>query len=290
MQEEYGFFPHQAIPEVVFFNYETQIRAGVALCHTVARTGHDMSILLAGLPGTGKSSFPYALANRVRNELGIEFSLGHVKCDAIATQNNVSEKLDRIIRVVNLAEENQPSLLVFDDIDRITGIDATLTVKFYIWFRDFIAQRHAGVLMIGIANAPQEVDSSLFRRFQGVIHFQPTNIEIVEGMIRHLLDRKDSDEIAVEFWRSFERLRLQPQGAQVLRACDYVQSSMMEDTIKEISVNEIVRSLVALSGPVMTKEEVEKYERLNSSIIKLSTEFTIPYWNKVYADIIGRTK
>jgi len=137
------------------------------------------ALLLAGVPGCGKSFLVKALAH----ELGFPcLSMRSVRESLVGA---AERNLERVLWVI---ETLAPCLVWVDEIDQIMGkrttgqsLDAGVSERMMARIWEFMGgNRHRGrVLWVGTSNRPDILDSALLDRFQVVIPFlHPTREEV----------------------------------------------------------------------------------------------------------------
>jgi hypothetical protein len=289
-EENISFFTSEDIPKPLFFNYEPQMRAGVALCYEVGKRGSSRNVLVFGLPGAGKSTFPFALTNRTKKELHMDFSLGLIDCGYILARGRRAVDVGQISRVIDLVYKYRPSVLVLDEIDAIaSALVAPGLAEFFYFFRRLFENLHPGLLLIGIAQNPRHVNESIVRSFHSLIYFGPVNSKMLEEMIRLSLGREDYAEIASRVWQAFKDRGFIPEGSSIIKACDDIRLSfelLEKPKRRPFSTDEIVKMLLSSSPIGIGNIQVKDFEVENNKYIRLSNQHNIPDLVSIYNEII----
>ncbi|MES0028626.1 ATP-binding protein [Mesorhizobium sp. M0040] len=155
-------------------------------------------LLLAGPPGTGKTSFARALCNTLQIPLIVT---------SVATwlePGYLGDVLRRMKAAFTEAEANKPAILFVDEIDGI-GKRGNASRSYDEYWTSFInqaltlldgASKSSGVIIVGATNNPDAIDPALLRsgRLEKHIVIPRPNTDALIGILRHHL-RADLDAV-----------------------------------------------------------------------------------------------
>ena len=147
-------------------------------------------VLLHGPPGTGKTYITEALAG----ELGYNVVIAQA---ADITSSLVGEAADNVADLFQVARENQPCLLFFDEIDAIAAersgtTDKTMSESQMItqFLTEMSETKGEDVVVVGATNLPDAIDGAAWRRFDERIEVPPPDATARAAILRvHLRDR-----------------------------------------------------------------------------------------------------
>ena len=143
-------------------------------------------LLLYGPPGIGKTTFSKEVINNVERK---KFTIRKTKSDGsfIDYMNNIFEQ----------AKNNQPSIILLDDLDKFAEDDDTVNCEEFVAVQSLIDNiKHEDVFVIATANNSSILPNSLLRsgRFDIKIEIDyPSEKESYE-IIKHYLSRKKIDK------------------------------------------------------------------------------------------------
>lgn len=279
-----SFYSYKEVPELELFGYERQLRAVAAQSYSVAKENSALSVLIFGLPGTGKSVLPFVLAKHMKDNFRLYFSLALIKCDELILAKDVSKEIDLIARVIELSKIHAPSLIMFDEIDTLfTPISKAFSdsTKMTVFIRRLVSQQPPRTLLIGNTDYPNRIDFAVHRYFRSLIYLEPTTVCIVGEIIRRILKIEDSEAIAQELWRSLDEMGFVPMASDIFEACEDIKKRHAGRPIS-LSVEKLAESLAALT-PGLPKDIVEQYEENQRSLIARSKQQEA-YWNMEYQE------
>jgi len=160
----------------------------------------DRGVLLAGAPGTGKTT----LARAIAKECGIRF----VDASAATWQaaGYLNDHIRRMRQDFSLARRYAPSILFIDELDSIghrgqfEGKNRQYSVQVVNALLEQISglDPSAPVFVIGATNYPNRIDPALKRagRLDRVIEIPRPNTEALADIFLHYLDGYEDDELA----------------------------------------------------------------------------------------------
>lgn len=189
---------------------------------SLLKTDYLNSVLLYGLPGTGKTTFAKFIANKLKKEL-IVINFANILGD----QEAVNKTIKKIFRFI----EDKECIFLLDDIDffamkRTKDADVISrmmqgTTGVIMQELDRIKNAHRNVCIIGTTNRIDMLDDALRSRFAIECQMQPlTNIEKENYLIGYLKDAKvpfDEEQIQAYCSRN-SRLEQRNMESDMIRA------------------------------------------------------------------------
>jgi len=138
-------------------------------------------ILFYGLPGTGKTSFAYSLANYLKIP-----SYEIVRGDDNTTKNRRAA----IVACQNITNGGNGSLVLVDEADNLLNTQASWFMRGETqdkgWLNELLEM--PGVRMIWVTNSINGIEGSVLRRFAFSLHFKPFNrrqrIQLWDNILR----------------------------------------------------------------------------------------------------------
>ena len=181
--------PEETIEQVAGLQHIKEFFKRLAPQLNHSQKGVPQSILLNGIPGCGKSFIVSALANYLGWVL-IQFR--NIRGPYVGQSE---QQLERVIRV---AEQFEPSIIFFDEIDQFigqrgsgasgdSGTSERMLARILSWIG---SMKHRGkILFIGASNRPDLLDPAMIDRFRVSIPvLYPSREDIVE-LLPILMDR-----------------------------------------------------------------------------------------------------
>lgn len=142
-------------------------------------------VLLFGPPGTGKST----IARAVATECNCAFFNAS---PSTFSSKWVGEAEKSIRYLFELAEENSPAVIFFDEIDAVASkrgspneSETSRKVKTELLIRlDEIQKRSLKVTVLAATNFPWQLDAAFLRRLEQRVYIPLPNAEVIEEMVR----------------------------------------------------------------------------------------------------------
>jgi hypothetical protein len=193
--------PEETIEQVAGLNHIKEFFKRLAPQLGQAQKGVPQSILLNGVPGCGKSFIVSALANYLGWVL-IQFR--NIRGPYVGQSE---QQLERVIRV---AEQFEPSIIFFDEIDQFigqrgsgasgdSGTSERMLARILSWIG---SMKHRGkILFIGASNRPDLLDPAMIDRFRVSIPvLYPSRDDIVEllPILMNRFERQFSEGVCVK--------------------------------------------------------------------------------------------
>lgn len=277
------FYPLNNAPNVDIFGYDLQKKAAQAIALAAIET-EACFILFFGIPGTGKSEFPYYVAHSLDEGFGVKYSMMYAQCDELlgeitSGQAKPADVIEELESKIKLAYENKPTMLVFDEIDSfstpISGSEAhaaTLTR----WMRKCAKEAPDKTLIIGTTNWPLVVDFSVWRRILVSLFFDITPPEVICEIISKNLGIQNSSEVGNNVCKALEKGGFVPMASDLIKACKQFKKNCQEPG--KTAVGDLCRDLKALTAG-SPKVFVEKYWRDHEDFINRAQDQML-YWEK----------
>ncbi len=289
-------FSPNDLPEATMLGYSKQIKAGTSIALSVIK-GTFKSMLIFGFPGNGKTLFPKALAQRLKDEESQPFSLVMISCGRMPTElGDPTEILSGLDETVQSGLQSQPVIMCFDEVDLLCPhISEVLPGRgaMSAWMRRLLKDEKSPLratdtqaVLVGVTNYPSCIESSVKRNFEIPLYFEPTPICVAKRIIKEFLT--NDEQVAQKYTENFQNLRLRPMGAEIIRACNQVKKIYPE--LGNISSDEIVRSMKANTPIPPSERELQSYVKSNKDLIDMSRKYAIPNWLDVYERTKKRRK
>jgi len=286
------------IPERMFVGYEEQQKAGIAIGNLV-EGGEFKSVLVFGYSGTGKSAFPVFLTKRLNGDYDTKFSLALLRCqkilDEIVLRNHPLRALQRDLIDLSKKIQGRKAVLCLDEIDCVNySINNSLIGESTIyelanvtlghWIVDSLRHREKGILIFGVSDYPKSLETAIASNFDIQIYFEPTDLRIVEEIIRRYLQIDRSMQIASKLIQRLLDKKMNPISSEIVAACEYVKQKFPGD-LNILTDQKILGVLMTYFCPCSATKRVNSYIREYSSLIHKSRDHTLPYLLSIYDKI-----
>jgi SpoVK/Ycf46/Vps4 family AAA+-type ATPase len=288
LEEAIKFFPSNQIPKGELVGYDLQRNANMA----IGLASLDVTpcfVLAFGIPGTGKSVFPFDLARRMDDVFKIGVSMMHVSCDKVLSSGApIQTIMNALQRSLTHAHRNLPAFVVFDEIDSLSapiGEADEYAAALTRWLRNYGDSLYKETFTIGITNYPFKMDFSVWRRIRSISFFDLTPNEVHAGIIKHhfgrsiISCRKVCDVIHTEL----EKTDFVPLGADVEKAC--IQLEELHTSVRQLSDKRLGKDLANLitGSP---RHFIEAYrQKYQDHIVRAKSQMS--WWEK---ELKRRTK
>jgi hypothetical protein len=280
----FGFYNYHEIPVRPCFGYERQIEAGMGLCLNVLENG-NASLLVFGLPGTGKTLYPCTLANRFNKISKKKLSLAYIQCGP-QYHSTPDFSMQKFFAFMKMIQRHSPLIIHLVELDSIERPCANLenpeqkfkSFSLLRFLRTDFSEGFDKSLIVATATNPAQIDPELFNDIDNVFYIPPTGRSDVATMISQLLERVDSEEIAAKLGKSFSRFGMIPLGRNVLRACKLINQQYKN--IDNFSADEVVSLLKLLITP-FPSSRVDEYEQQNEPL-RAKCELEMRYWHDFF--------
>lgn len=195
------------IKRMFFAGYETQVKAGLGvLCQIlqdlIEKAYPNYKILVFGMPGTGKSSYPKALMKalyenretdgfraklKMSNQvIDSKFSLFQVKCLGLLTTYTDLMSLKKVLSLLEQdVVENTPAIVVFDELDAFSPEKRGQSEYLSYWTMNFVKKQFPGLAIFGIVNYPDKLDLAVYRKFEHLFYFDLPDENTVTEILRN---------------------------------------------------------------------------------------------------------
>jgi len=283
------FYSVEELPSAIMFGYQPQMKIGISIAQCIRKTHSCKYIIAFGYPGNGKSYYPLALANNLKEKVKNPFSLAIIRCDLL--QFEYDEYNDLILALdecINELLQHQPIILCFDEIDslfpHVNLVDlekgaVSSWMRLQIRYKKIFENKE--VMLIGITNNPRLIEPSVCREFKVSLYFEPTPLCVTEKLVE---SRLPISNVGESYRNNLKKYHLQPMGAQVTSACAEVLMDFGD--LSQRNIKDIVHALKANILPPSPKD-LKDYERFNKELITLYTRNTVPYYFQIYEEARG---
>lgn len=251
--------PHE-IPDKRLFGYKLQFMAGLGLALSVAQGG-SLETLVFGLPRTGKTVLPYALAHELNNKYGKPFSLTMIDCDECAG----TEYEKDLFKALDLAGKRLPAIIGFDEFEGCAppiakippGTPAAIQSR---RIRRYASERQIRekTLVLCISNYPAIIELSTAGNFDSVIYFNSTDLQAITEIIKKYIGVDNAESVAELLIERRQSLGWATLGFNVIKACERLEKK--KDKLKNESTETLAERLDMESGPGVTLRQVSEYE------------------------------
>ncbi len=275
------FYSPNNIPTVDLLDYEKEESAGLALGLSSLKSSRCF-VLFFGIPGCGKTKFPFYLCRKLNAQSTEKFSLLHVQCDPLSTSTKSTKDIIRVLdSKTRLAFQNPPTIIVLDEIDSMTTVIADSGGRASMltrWIRGFVEQSPEKALSVGTTNNPKKMDFSILRRVRMSLFFDVTPPEVIAQIIERSLSRSDAKTICEGLYKRLDANDFIPLASDVDRACEELKGRHKD--LQTISGDDLSKRLAALT-PGLEKETIENYRETNLHLINRSSD-QLDYWAEEY--------
>lgn len=297
-------FNSSEIRSTFYVGNEAQINAGLGvLCQVMSDqkrglSALDYKILLFGQSGSGKSSYPEALARnftendyiadlirrekRKRYKVSDGFTLFRIKCNdlmsALRDENSARHVLSGLEAEI---ASNKPAVVAFDELDafapeRMKMIPSSPYV--FYWTMSFMQKNKRGLVVFGILNQPGILEAAVMSQIDNLLYFR----ELDQKIVRAILERRcipNAAELALKLCTSTSLVVL---GNELRNACDKTIQTLGEGDpkkLKGVSMRKIAQTMMLWLRT--TWEQREEYEEVNVDHIRKAEE-AMDFWGKRY--------
>ncbi|MBS1910626.1 MAG: ATP-binding protein [Bacteroidetes bacterium] len=187
--------------------------------------GPRRKLLLAGLPGTGKTLTARILAHELQLPLSV------VQLDMLVTKY-MGESPARLRQIFDLIAHS-PAVYLFDEFDaigggRTLGDDVGEMRRVLNAFLQFIEQDRSDSLIVAATNSPELLDHALFRRFDDLLEYPLPGPEerrrLVSNALGVFLDKRFGFATVIKASTGLS-------GAEiVLACCDAMKAAILSDS------------------------------------------------------------
>lgn len=282
------FFYAKDVKNKEVFDYDLHKKAAQAIALASAN-GEPCFLLSFGIPGTGKSEFPYNLAYNMNHSMNTPFSLMYAKCDELlrriisgeASVANVTHVLESKIK---LAFQNTPSIVAFDEIDSFTaaisGSD-TIASTLTRWMRGYAKEAPPRTLTIGTTNWPIAMDFSVTRRVRAHLFFDVTPNDVICKILFQQLGIQNCEAIGNAVIEQLNEDHVVPVASDIVYACEELKKRAPDPA--KLPEGELCDDLVALtSGTQM--ESIDEYCTKYEGLINRAKK-QVNYWAREFDKI-----
>ena len=229
LEQHVVFYLPDQIENCEFFGYDVQKRAALEIGLTVLE-GESCFVEILGIPGTGKTSFVRKIAYTLDHDFDGHYSFMLAKCDRLlrmitsghATSSDVIQILENR---VNQAWDNEPAIVLFDEIDSLSPSISDTDPRFALltkWIRAYCEEeevRAEKTFTIGTTNYPNVVDFSVKRRMGISMFFGEPSKQVVSQMIGMLLGTQNESGIGDAVFDELKKRGVVPLASDVVIGC-----------------------------------------------------------------------
>lgn len=235
-------------------------------------------VLFFGAPGTGKSVFPFYIANDLNRNFSLNFSLVFTRCDQLVKcSKGIEEAIAQLERMFQLADKNQPVIVVFDEVDSLmspiegSGKQTALLTK---WLREYVREGPERILSVFITHHPHEMDFSVMRHIRVSLFFEMTPPETIDQIVGDVLRIDNFHEVGYVFRKELDKIGVVPLASDVVMACHTLETGGEKP---HASTAQAIGKQLALSSSGLPREYLERYEETYRDLIARSRT-QMSYW------------
>jgi len=218
----------------------------------------NLTLLLYGPPGTGKTSLTRAYAKEYKINLCV------VESDRLVS-SLLGETVDNIRKVVetavDIAKENGPFILFFDEIDAIGSERSNVhevgeikrAVISFLQTIDRISYEGVPLAIIGATNHQQQLDSAIWRRFTFHLEFDFPGLELREEIIKSFIERIRFAGLMIEHDKieknlQNELIKINSITEDLQENQEIIPEDMIIKNVKERGENKLIALTYGYSG------------------------------------------
>jgi hypothetical protein len=252
-----------------YVGYKEQLRAALVMAYQAAQRNIPYSLLLVGLPGTGKTLFPQVLAYELCRA-GLDYSYVWIPCGRYAALYQPADALGYLQEVnVTEVEPSSRTVIALDEIDAI-GIDRADSISGATvshWTLDTLrtlAERSGARLILGISNYPLNLDRAILSQIGTGMYFGLPTDEQGAKILAH-----GGIPDAVGVLAAYKALCSGNRCTFTGRTLENAAASLRlfhADDCDSFGIDRLGRDLFA-EGRLITIQKVRDYEDQNSWII-----------------------
>jgi SpoVK/Ycf46/Vps4 family AAA+-type ATPase len=289
VRDIHEFLTPDQIKDRFFAGYNRELNVGFELGIRSAKRG-VWKALLFGLPGCGKSEYPYALVAKLNLVYKLHYSLLYIKCQTLAsTFANTTEMKQYLDDKSQGIRNHQPVVLAFDELDAISERRefGTSQAGLAIWVMSFLStgfatDPNARALIFGITNYPQRLDPAVRDRFDYSVYFEVPREDVVAAILEN-----NGFPRAAEVAKCLESLSgsigYTFSGRGIFSACraaKRIEGSDFDATFEAKSSPAIAQYLLTHAAPVYPND-ISDYERQNHVLI-LKSQSAVDFWDQKF--------
>jgi len=218
----------------------------------------NLTLLLYGPPGTGKTSLTRAYARKYKINLCV------VESDQLVS-SLLGETVDNIRKVVetavDIANENGPFILFFDEIDAIGSERSNVhevgeikrAVISFLQTIDRIGYKGVPLAIIGATNHQQQLDSAIWRRFTFHLEFDFPGYELREEIVKSFIERIRFAGLMIEHEKIEKKLqneliKINSIAEDLRENQEFISEDMIIKNVKERGENKLIALTYGYSG------------------------------------------
>ena len=204
---EFHGYDSKDIMNMFFTGYHRQRKAGSGVIWQVLKDltekgEPNYKILLFGMPGTGKSSYPKALMKdfiendqedgfivklkKNHGDVNCNFSLFQIKCLGLLTRYTDLASLRKVLSLMEKdIARNTPAIVVFDELDAFSPEKRGQAEYLSYWTMNFVKSKFPGLAIFGIVNYPDKIEWAVYREFEHLFYLDLPDENTVTEILKH---------------------------------------------------------------------------------------------------------
>lgn len=266
-------------------NYQEQINAMTAISRRAIEEKAVGFFLCFGMGGTGKSSMVKSVKCTL-NTQKIRCSILHIKCNTFvqkaASPSVAREYLDRS---VSYMADHRPSMVMLDELDALAssrvGEGDPRVTAFAQLVCSVLDESFCGetpecpqTVVAGLTNNPAGIDEAVRTRLGLPVYIPLPGIDVIrEIILKH--DIPEHEKVTDRIIESLGTDRINLRG--LVAGCKEAKREISKGGKKD--PENIAQIILANCMGIISRLEVERYERINNTYIKQS-KWVLDYWGQ----------
>lgn len=260
-----------------FAGYKGQFVTATAIVLSSFKNHMLFTTLLFGLPGTGKSVFPFYVAKMLR-ESAKPIRLIRISCPILLGQRREVADIAKGFESFLHQDIGKPTILFFDEIDAVSSFRTSVAsssvhviTRLLDHTRRLVDKREALVTVFLSASYPNQIDEAILGRVNYVIYFPPAGIEEIDAILAHY-GVPEPERVAEALTIKLGGWPLSGRG--LVSACESIERLRLNYGQNAWDNADLIMANAVL---LQKADSVKKYEAENKNFIE-SNERTRSFW------------